>query len=332
MNIFRHLFSGAASMAFCLVFLIACGDEGNNPNSSNFKAEGTPIAKVDTSLLRKYVSEGGGSSCGAPLEDMADYAQDAKVTTALAKRTVRADSDDEFFSRPDCGGSYRDIFLYINSRIRVVDSKGKPAVGAKVYEGRCDYDDEDCQYVTDSEGYIYIDSVNFVTYWEKDEGALERLGPEKAYSHMYERLQLRALSADTNYGANIYADFSRANFVEIDGEQVAELQPIELEPVYTTKLYLDSIHVLQSEGAEEFIEEVGFGICVDVKHASDKWVYAEEIMPSYFYPCQRVTEEDEENGYVMVYGLPENVYWIAIGGPNGYMTMGRDSLVVTRPK
>ena len=319
MNIFRYFFSGAVSAAFCLAFLVACGDEGSNPNSSNSGEKGTPIAKVDTSLLRKYVSGGGGSSCG-------------DLQEALAKRTALADLDDEFFARPDCGGSYRDIFFYINSRIRVVDSKGMPAVGAMVYEGRCAYDDENCQYVTDSEGYIYIDSVNFVTYWEKSEGAVEKIGSQRAYARTYERLQLRAISADTNYGANIYADFARANIVEIDGEQVAELQPIKLEPVYTTKLYLDSIHVLESEGAEEFIEEVGFGVCVDVKHASDKRVYAEEIIPSYFYPCQKVTEEDEENGYVMVYGLPENVYWISIGNADGYMSMGRDSLVVTRPK
>ena len=319
MNIFRYFFSGTVSAAFCLAFLVACGDEGSNPSSSNSGEKGTPIAKVDTSLLRKYVSGGGGSSCG-------------DLQEALAKRTVLADLDDESFARPDCGGSYRDIFFYINSRIRVVDSKGMPAVGAMVYEGRCAYDDENCQYVTDSEGYIYIDSVNFVTYWEKSEGAVERLGPKNAFSHTYERLQLRAISADTSYGANIFADFARANIVEIDGEQVAELQPIKLEPVYTTKLYLDSIHVLESEGAEEFIEEVGFGVCVDVKHASDKWLYAEEIIPSYFYPCQKVTEEDQENGYVMVYGLPEDVYWISIGNADGYMSMGRDSLVVTRPK
>ncbi len=318
MNFSRYLFSGGASVALCLAF-VACGDDVSSPNTLNYEQPGEPIAKVDTSLLRKYVSGGGGSSCG-------------DLQEALAKRTALADLDDESFARPDCGGSYRDIFFYINSRIRVVDSKGAPAVGAMVYEGRCAYDDENCQYVTDSEGYIYIDSVNFVTYWEKSEGAVERLGPKNAFSHTYERLQLRVISADTSYGANIYADFARANIVEIDGEQVAELQPIKLEPVYTTKLYLDSIHVLESEGAEEFIEEVGFGVCVDVKHASDKWLYAEEIIPSYFYPCQKVTEEDEENGYVMVYGLPENVYWISIGNADGYMSMGRDSLVVTRPK
>jgi hypothetical protein len=44
-----------------------------------------------------------------------------------------------------------------------------------------------------------------------------------------------------------------------------------------------------------------------------------------------VTEEDKKNGYVMVYGLPENVYWISIGNPNGQMSMGSDSLVVKRP-
>ena len=271
-------------------------------------------------------------------EEMAKFLPIASETSNVETTTVvSGDSkqlstdDDEFIARPECGGTYRDILLYINSRVRVVDSDGNPMVGAKVYKDRCAYDDMGCQYVTDSDGYAYIDSVNFLTYWEKYEGALEEAGPEKAYARIYERLQLRAISADSSYGANIYASYSRASFVELNGEQVAELRPIALEPVYTTKLYLDSIHVLSSEGADEFIEENGFGICVNVKHAYDIYVYAEELLPSYFYPCQMVTEEDKKNGYVMVYGLPENVYWISIGNPNGQMSMGSDSLVVKRP-
>ena len=333
MNISRYVFSAGASVALCLAF-IACGDEVYDPYSFDYDMPGEPIAKVDTSLLRKDVREGGGSGCGdfLPGDSLAEYGLAAKSAHALAKKFANEFDEDEYVVRPSCGGgAYRDIHLYINSRIRVLDPEGNPMAGAKVYEGSCTYDDESCQYVTDADGYVYIDSVNFLSYWEKYEGALEELGEKKAFSHTYEELQLRAISADSNYGANIYTSYSKANFVEIDGEQIAELRPIALEPVYTTKLYLDSIHVLGSEGAEEFIERNGFGICVNVKHASDIYVYAEEILPSYFYPCQMVTEEDKKNGYVMVYGLPENVYWISIGNPNGWMTMGRDSLVVKRP-
>lgn len=314
-------------LAFALLGLgmfVGCSDEGSSTASTLSETNsGMPIAKVDTSLLRKDFYEG--VPCGSLLEE------DSPGPSALARKSAFAYDDDEFIARPECGGTYRDILLYINSRVRVVDSDGNPMVGAKVYKDRCAYDDMGCQYVTDSDGYAYIDSVNFLTYWEKYEGALEEVGPEKAYARIYERLQLRAISADSSYGANIYASYSRASFVELNGEQVAELRPIALEPVYTTKLYLDSIHVLSSEGADEFIEENGFGICVNVKHAYDIYVYAEELLPSYFYPCQMVTEEDKKNGYVMVYGLPENVYWISIGNPNGQMSMGSDSLVVKRP-
>ena len=333
MNISRYLFSGGASVALCLAF-IACGDDVSSPNSLNYEQPGEPIAKVDTSLLRKDVNEGGGSGCGdlLPEDSLAAHGLAARSAPTLTKKAAYGFDEDEYVVRPSCGGgAYRDIHLYINSRIRVLDPEGNPMAGAKVYEGRCTYDDESCQYVTDADGYVYIDSVNFLTYWEKYEGALEELGEKKAFSHTYEELQLRAISADSSYGANIYASYSRASFVEINGEQIAELRPIALEPVYTTKLHLDSIHVLSSEGADEFIEENGFGICVNVKHAYDIYVYAEELLPSYFYPCQMVTEEDKKNGYVMVYGLPENVYWISIGNPNGWMTMGRDSLVVKRP-
>lgn len=333
MNFSRYLFSGGASVALCLAF-VACGDDVSSPNSLNYEQPGEPIAKVDTSLLRKDVYEGGGSECAVPLPEDSLTANelDAQSARALAKKYAYGFDEDEYVVRPSCGGgAYRDIHLYINSRIRVLDPEGNPMAGAKVYEGRCTYDDESCQYVTDADGYVYIDSVNFLSYWEKYEGALEELGEKKAFSHTYEELQLRAISADSSYGANIYASYSRASFVEINGEQIAELRPIALEPVYTTKLYLDSIHVLSSEGADEFIEENGFGICVDVKRAYDIYVYAEELLPSYFYPCQMVTEEDKANGYVMVYGLPENVYWISIGNPNGQMSMGRDSLVVKRP-
>ena len=251
----------------------------------------------------------------------------------LAKKYAYGFDEDEYVVRPSCGGgAYRDIHLYINSRIRVLDPGGNPMAGAKVYEGRCTYDDESCQYVTDADGYVYIDSVNFLSYWEKYEGALEELGEKKAFSHTYEELQLRAISADSSYGANIYASYSRASFVEIDGEQVAELRPIALEPVYTTKLYLDSIHVLSSEGADEFIEENGFGICMESRAGALAWLDGDEDTPYQFFPCQQVTEEDRENGYVMVYGLPVDVYWVSVGNATARMSMGRDTLVVTRPE
>ena len=86
--------------------------------------------------------------------------------------------------------------------------------------------------------------------------------------------------------------------------------------------------MLKSEGADEFIEENGFGICVESRDGALAWLDGDEDTPYQFFPCQKVTEEDKKNGYVMVYGLPEDVYWISIGNPNGTMSMGRDTLVV----
>jgi hypothetical protein len=34
--------------------------------------------------------------------------------------------------------------------------------------------------------------------------------------------------------------------------------------------------------------------------------------PSYYYPCQKVTEEDYKNGYVVLFGLPEGKYQLDI--------------------
>ena len=137
MNFFRYLFSGGASVALCLAF-IACGDDVSSPNTLNYEQPGEPIAKVDTSLLRKDVHEGGGSECAVPLPEDSLTANelDAQSARALAKKYAYGFDEDEYVVRPSCGGgAYRDIHLYINSRIRVLDPEGNPMAGAKVYEG-----------------------------------------------------------------------------------------------------------------------------------------------------------------------------------------------------
>lgn len=310
------------SLAFAVLgigMLAGCGgDNGSTASTSSETSSGTPIADVDTSLVRKKVVE------GIPCDELLDEFH------ALAKTTY------EFsLGRNMCGG-YADIYMYMNARVRVVDAAGRPVVGADVYEGRCAYGNEGCHYTTDKKGYIYLDSVNYLTYLELYEGALEELGPDSAYKLRYQKLQLRAISADSSLGANVYSSFEHARVVMIGGEPVAELEDVVLEPVYSAKLYLDSIYAPGEDDEwyhdmlDETIAEAGFGICVQVEDAylgsPDEW-----NTPFEFYPCQMVTEEDKENGFVYVYGLPEGKYEFAIGSPNSQFGTGCFSFEVTRP-
>lgn len=306
-----------------LGLLAACSDDNSSNNGAGpaDSDTGTPIALLDTSLVRKHVDEGNG--CAMPIKE------ESEEGPSLAKTAISLEEDVAFFARPKCG-TFHDIHLYINARAQVVDTKGNPMAGAKVYEGRCAFDDKSCQYTTDKDGFFYINSVNFLTYMENYEGAAKEVSSKKAYTPMYQSLQLRVLSADSSLGANIFSSFSKASVVEISGEQVAELEKISLEPVYTARLYLDSIHVLDDEYSWEFVEENGFGICMELLNGPFSSEFEEENEPYDFYPCQMVTEKDQENGYVTLYGLPEGTYWFSIGGPNSQISVGSDSLVVTR--
>ncbi len=310
---------GLAFAVLGIGMLAGCGgDNGSTASTSSETSSGTPIADVDTSLVRKKVVE------GIPCDELLDEFH------ALAKTTY------EFsLGRNMCGG-YADIYMYMNARVRVVDAAGRPVVGADVYEGQCTYGDEKCHYTTDKKGYIYLDSVNYLTYLELYEGALEELGPDSAYKLRYQKLQLRAISADSSLGANVYSSFEHARVVMIGGEPVAELEDVVLEPVYSAKLYLDSIYAPGEDDEwyhdmlDETIAEAGFGICVQVEDAylgsPDEW-----NTPFEFYPCQMVTEEDKENGFVYVYGLPEGKYEFAIGSPDSQFGTGSFSFEVTRP-
>ena len=305
--------TGLAFAVLGIGMFVGCGgDNGSTASTSSETNSGIPIADLDTSLVRWNVVD------GDPCSDLLDEAH------VLAKKTYASG-----LGRSMCG-AYVDIYMYMNARVRVVDAAGNPVVGADVYEGRCAYGDEGCHYTTDRDGYIYLDSVNYLTYLEKYEGALEELGPNKAYESRYEELQLRVISADSSLGANVFSYFARARVVMIDEEPVAVV-----EPVYSAKLYLDSIYLPEEDEwyhgrLNETIAEAGFGICVQVEDAylvsPDEW-----NTPFEFYPCQMVTEEDKKNGFVYVYGLPEGNYEFAIGSPNSQFGMGSFSFEVSRP-
>jgi hypothetical protein len=130
------------------------------------------------------------------------------------------------------------------------------------------------------------------------------------------------LSADSSLGTNIYSDFSKATVEEVGGEAVAELEKIVLEPVYTAKVYLDSLHRLSGN----------FGICLEMKYGTSS-LYDGEKRPRTFSPCQIVTDEDNEKGYVIIYGMPEGTYEISLGESPSARTAGGlfPQLVVTKP-
>ena len=289
---------GVAFAMLGLGLLAACGE--CNVASSYSETQtgkpviypGMPIAELDTTYIRKVVDEGNGG-CGT-LAKSAGYAEPNVVADAdsiVEKKPIG-------YARFTCK-AYDDIYLYMNARVQVVDGEGNPVEGATVYEGDCAYNDKNCQYTTDKEGYIYIDSVNFLTYRETESKRVEN-----RYYPDYATLQLRVLSADFSLGTNIYSNFSTATVEEVDGEAVAELEKIVLEPAYTAKLYLDSLKGISGD----------FGICLEMEWDASP-IYDGENRPRTFSPCQKVTDEDYENGYVIIYGMPEGTYEISLGEP-----------------
>ena len=303
---------GLAVVVLSLGILAACSSGDNVASSFSETNTGKPVeqlgplAELDTSLISKYVSEGG-LKCISRAKSVVE--EDGVV-----------DPDDDFIFVRDKCGSHRDIYLYINARAQVVDVKGNPVAGATVYERRCSYEDKSCLHVTDKEGYFYMDSVNFLTFWENDaERAVNN--PKYAYFKDFQELRLRAFSADYSFGAYIRSSFANASVVVIDGKLVAELEKIVVaEPVYATKVYLDSLYVASDESDNENDKQIidrwnenikgsienGEDICAELK--------TEDYSLTDIYSCNRVTEEDRKNGYMTIYGLPEGTYDIVIDG------------------
>lgn len=315
---------GVAAAVLGLGILAACTSEDNVASSFSETNTGKPvelglIAQLDTSLVqKKHVKFY--DACDEVYENL-------DGTIALAKSGTLGDSSeypvikgdweflgDVFYCRSACGGSAEDFYFYINARVQIVDTKGDPVKGAKAYVGDCAYDNKDCQYTSDKDGYIYLNNVNYLSYFENQCG-------EKSYAHAFAKLQMRVLSADSNFGNNVYAKFSKAKAVEVDGEIIADLEKIVLEPVYTAKVYLDSLHRLSGN----------FGICLKLEKGSSP-LYEKEDRPYNFSPCQIVTDEDQQNRYVILYGLPEGTYEISLGEPGAWYAGGLFPSVVVKKK
>ena len=298
---------GVALAMLGLGLLAACG-ENNVASSYSETQTGRPVellgrlADLDTSIVDQRIDVVDPCSAKTVALDI----DDAKV---LAKTSPIIDGDDNFV--PACGEK-ETVRLYINTRVQVVDPQGKPVVGAKVYEGSSACDDGACQYTTDKDGYIYIDSVAYLWYLQ---GSVPR----------FSSLQLRVLSADMNLGANVYSSFANASALKIDEVPFAELEKIVLEPVYSGKLSLKPpFKILKFY--EYMSEKMKWGerLEKDIEDRSELkvCVYSEDFIagklpnvPNYYAPCQRVTEEDYENGYMVIYGLPEGKYYFGISEP-----------------
>jgi hypothetical protein len=247
---------------------------------------------------------------------------------ALAKEADDADTNGVLTAQWACEKLYA---LHMDTRVQVVDIEGKPVAGAFVYKGLCNFDYERCRYVTDENGYFYMDGEMYLT--------LEPTG----LNVEFETLQLHVLSADTSLGANVFSSFASADVVNVDGKQYAELKQIVLEPVYTAKLYFDSLFVEIDEkmneedktDIEEFnhrLTEMIDGedlveICAEKEggwpsanyydNKEDVFHHYEEeegAFPLHMYPCQKVTKEDYKNGYVVLFGLPEGKFQALVSG------------------
>ena len=297
---------GAALAMLGLGLLAACS-ENDVASSYSETQTGKPVvqlgrlADLDTSIVYQRI-------------DVVDPCSAKKVVLYVDEVNVLAKASpiiEEDHSVPACGEK-ETVRLYINTRVQVVDPQGKPVVGAKVYEGSSACDDGACQYTTDKDGYIYIDSVAYLWYLQ---GSVQR----------FSSLQLRVLSADMNLGANVYSSFANASALKIDEVPFAELEKIVLEPVYSGKLSLNPpFKILKFY--EYMSEKMKWGerLEKDIEEKAELMVcvYSEGFMdgersdvPDYYVPCQRVTEEDYENGYMVIYGLPEGKYYFGISEP-----------------
>ena len=301
----------------------ACSSEDNVASSFSETNTGKPVEKIgtladiSTSEVRKIIDNNKLESCGSKAKK-----------AALAKEADDADTNGVLTAQWACEKLYA---LHMDTRVQVVDIEGKPVAGAFVYKGLCNFDYERCRYVTDENGYFYMDGEMYLT--------LEPTG----LNVEFETLQLHVLSADTSLGANVFSSFASADVVNVDGKQYAELKQIVLEPVYTAKLYFDSLFVEIDEkmneedktDIEEFnhrLTEMIDGedlveICAekeggwpsanyydnkeDVFHHYDE---EEGAFPLHMYPCQKVTKEDYKNGYVVLFGLPEGKFQALVSG------------------
>ena len=197
----------------------------------------------------------------------------------------------------------------MKTRVQVVDGKGNPVEGARVSRDYCSDGDSRCQYIAGKDGYAYMGDQIYLTVG----------GSKPNYSITFESFSIRVFSPDSSLGLYGRVDFSEATIVEVDGDTLVELKKIVVEPLYTVKVYLDS---LRSESNTVTLKRED--LCDDT-WTKNMWqvlggayidVYRTDVGRSslYTYPSYWIDEESCKNGYVILYGLPEGTYKILIGG------------------
>lgn len=290
-------------LAFALLGLgMFVGCSGDNSTTAGVYTEtnsGKPaeylcaLSQLDTSLVDR--SHNGSVSVCHTTKDIATIAP--SLDSSIIDSSF--DSTEVIKSYRICGLSVAQTMLFINVRVRFVDSNGKPVAGATVYKDECWDDERDCRYTTDEDGFLYLDSVHYASYFETYSGAEEVSSSEDTDLPKYKTVQFRVRSADTSLGVVARFNFANVDAVKIDEELFADLKEVVLGPLYSVKVNLDTVRNLPHPLTK--MDEVK--ICALL--VGDE---AEFYDPYDFYSCQLLTEEEVKSESVVIKGLVEGSY------------------------
>ena len=251
------------------------------------------LSQLDTSLVDR--NHNGSVSVCHTTKDIATIAP--SLDSAVIDSSF--DSNDDIESYEICGMTVAQTMLFINVRVRFVDSNGKPVVGATVYKDECRDDERDCRYTTDEDGFLYLDSVHYASYFETYSGAEEVSSSEDTDLPKYKTVRFRVRSADTSLGVVARFNFANVDAVKIDEELFADLKEVVLGPLYSVKVNLDTVRNLPHPLTK--MDEVKIcALLVDDE--------AEFYDPYDFYSCQLLTEEEVKSESVVIKGLVEGSY------------------------
>ena len=282
-----------------LGMLVACS--GDNVASTYSETQtGTPIAEWAESYIPGQIDDD--SHIGLCKKQAESDVEDGDVVDD----DIAADTGDVGTAVVNCVSF---LAFEMKTRVQIVDSEGNPVEGAKISYDYCSDGDSRCQYVADKDGYAYMGEQMYLTVG----------GSKPDYSIMYESFAFRVFSSDSSLGRYGRADFSEATIVEVDGDTLVELKKIVVEPLYTVKVYLDSLYSVSDEDTlerEELCHESWTKTMWETLDGTSVDVYRTDVedYSLYIYPKYVITEEDCKNGYVVLYALPEGTYDFLIEG------------------
>jgi hypothetical protein len=286
---------GVAVAVLGLGILVACSDD-NVASSFSETNSGKPIAEWAASYIPGQIKE------DSPIGLCKSQAE-----SAVEKDEVVVDTGEvKIVGESKCISV---LGFTMKTRVQVVDGKGNPVEGARVSRDYCSDGDTSCQYIAGKDGYAYMGDQIYLTVG----------GDKSDYSITYESFSIRVFSPDSSLGLYGRVDFSEATIVEVDGDTLVELKKIVVEPLYTVKVYLDSLHS-ESDSVtlkrEDLCDDTWTKKMWQVLGGAYIDVYRTDVGRNslYTYPSYWIDEESCKNGYVILYGLPEGTYKILIGG------------------